>query len=220
MAMIPRLLPLALALLSLGSANAHSVWIESHEGKLLVRFGEVGTEHEKSPGHLDSLELPKASDGKGANIATEKGVDFFLLKDAAPAKPAVATTAFPVMEKPATATKPASARWPQFYARWHVAGSPVTTPVMKLDILPAEEAGKATVYYQSKPLAGVEVILTQPDGKEKYLTSGADGVVTFTPAGKGLHALRVAGYSETATGTYQEKTYTVISHNSSVAWVE
>ncbi|RYD23052.1 MAG: hypothetical protein EOP88_05710 [Verrucomicrobiaceae bacterium] len=207
----------AFAALSVTAASAHSVWIETVEGKLVVRFGEVGVEHEKSPGHLDELSLPTAKDAKGEKIETEKAADHFLLKAAKPENSAVIFTMFPVMERPATETKPASARWPQFYARWQVAGAAVE-PVSALDIVPAKEGGKATVYFKGKPLPAVEVVQILPDGKEKYLTTGADGTVTFTAEGKGLHVLRVAGYSENTTGTHEGKNYTVISHNSSVAW--
>lgn len=217
-----RIFLLASAALSFGNASAHSVWIEQLEGKLLVRFGEVGDNYEKSPGYLDKLELPAAVDQKGGKLAVEKGADFFLLKDTAPTAPSVASTAFPVMEKPATDTKPASARWPQFYARWHVAGTEVAAPVpvSTLDIVPSMEGGKATVYFKGKPLPEAELTLIQPDGKEVDLKADAAGVVKFSSAGKGLHVLCVAGYSETADGTYQDKSYTVISHNSSLAWVE
>lgn len=207
----------ALAIFSTSLASGHSVWIESKEGKLLVRFGEVGEKYEKSPGYLDQLVLPHAADVKGAKIAVEKGADFFLLKDAAPTTASVICTSFPVMEKPATDTKPASARWPQFYARWQVAGASAE-PVSTLDIVPAAEAGKATVYFKGQPLPEAELTLIQPGGKEVDLKADGDGVVKFTAEGKGLFVLAVAGYSETASGTYQDKDYTVISHNSSLAW--
>lgn len=207
----------ALAALSVNVASAHSVWIESLEGKLVVRFGEVGTDYEKSPGYLDQLELPKVADAKDGKITVEKGGDFFLLKDAKPAESSVISTKFPVMEKPATDKKPASARWPQFYARWQVAGA-AATPVSTLDIVPAAEAGKATVYFKGKPLAEAELTLIKPDGKEVDLKADGEGVVKFTAEGKGLFVLSVAGYSETVGGTYEGKNYTVISHNSSLAW--
>lgn len=209
-----RLLLSTFAALSVTAASAHSVWIETFEGKLVVRFGEVGTEYEKSPGYLDQLELPKAANSA---ITVEKGKDLFLLKEAKPEEASVISTKFPVMEKPATEKKPASARWPQFYARWHVAGAPVT-PVSVLDIVPAAEAGKATVYYKGKPLPEAELTLIKPDGKEVDLKADAEGVVKYTAEGKGLFVLSVAGYSETASGTYEGKNYTVISHNSSLAW--
>lgn len=207
----------ALAALSVTAASAHSVWIETVEGKLVVRFGEVGVEYEKSPGRLDQLALPAAKDAKGAKIDSEKASEYFLLKNAKPAEPAVISTMFPVMEKPATGTKPASARWPQFYARWQVNGA-VVEPVSTLDIVPAKEGSKATVYFKGKQLPAIEVVQILPDGKEKYLTSDASGVVIFTAEGKGLHVLKVAGYSETVNGTHDGKNYTVISHNSSLAW--
>lgn len=209
-----RLFLTALAAISVNAASAHSVWIETLEGKLVVRFGEVGTEYEKSPGYLDQLELPKPVD---ARITVEKGKDLFLLKNSKAEEASVISTKFPVMEKPATDKKPASARWPQFYARWQAAGAPVT-PVSTLDIVPAAEAGKATVYFKGKPLPEAELTLIRPDGKEVDLKADGEGVVKYTAEGKGLFVLSVAGYSETASGTYEGKNYTVISHNSSLAW--
>lgn len=208
---------MTLAALSVNAASAHSVWIESLDGKLLVRFGEVGEKYEKSPGYLDQLALPKATDVKGGTIAVEKGGDFFLLKGAKLTEPSVVSTMFPVMEKPATDKKPASARWPQFYARWQVDGA-AATPVSNLDIVPATEAGKATVYFKGKPLPDAELTLIKPDGKETDLKADGEGAVKFTAEGKGLFVLAMAGYSETVSGTHEGKNYTVISHNSSLAW--
>lgn len=213
----------ALAALAIHSAAAHSVWIETMDDKLVVRFGEVGEKNEKSPGYLDSLSLPEATtapqtaDKKGEKISVEKGVDFFLLKETKPGQASVISTIFPVMEKSATDDKPASARWPQFYARWHVAGT-AASPLSTLDIVPATEAGKATVYFKGKPLPEAELTLIQPGGKEIDLKADAEGVVKFTAETKGLYVLSVAGHSETVNGTYQDKNYTVISHNSSLSW--
>ncbi len=209
-----------LAAFSVGQVSAHSVWIETVEGKLVVRFGEVGEEYEKSPGYLDKLQLPVAVNGtKSAPVAVEKASEFFLLKDAALTEPTIVTTMFPVMEKPATAEKPASARWPQFYARWQVAAAAVKT-VSALDIVPAAEAGKATVYFKGKPLPEAKLELIQPDGEEVELKADSEGVVKFSSKGKGLHVLLLAGHSETVNGTHDGKNYTVVSHNASLAWNE
>lgn len=209
----------ALACFASGSASAHSVWIEKSEDKLVVRFGEIGDSYEKSPGYLDELTLPEVALPVGGKIAVEKGKDFFLLKEAAPAGPVVISTIFPVMEKPATAQKPASARWPRFYARWQVAGA-TSEPVSTLDIVPGKDEGTATVFFKGKPLPDAELTLIQPGGKETDLKADASGAVKFTAEGHGLFVLTVAGHSETAEGTYLDKKYTVISHNSSLAWVK
>lgn len=207
------------AAFTIGAASAHSVWIESHEGKLVVRFGEVGGKFETSPGYLDSLESPAAmiapatADQKAEKVTTEKAADFILLKEVATDKATVLSTNFPVMGK---AEK---ARWPQFYARWQAPATP-GVPVSTLDIVPTAEAGKATVFYKGKPLPKAELTLLQPDGKEKDLTANDEGVVTYTAEGKGLFVLSVAGYSETSSGEHAGKAYTVISHNSSLSWVQ
>ncbi|MES2658111.1 MAG: hypothetical protein V4689_05805 [Verrucomicrobiota bacterium] len=209
-----RFLLAALAAISVNLASAHSVWIESLDGKLLVRFGEVGEMHEKSPGALDKLVLDYAINAKGEKVAAEKGVDFFQLT---PKQACAIAASFPVMEKPAQGDKPASARLPCFYARWHVVGA-AALPVSMLDIVPAQETGKATVYFKGKPLPAAELTLIKPDGKEIDLKADGEGEVKFTAEGKGLFVLLVAGYSEAATGNHEGKSYTVISHNSSLAW--
>ncbi len=209
----------ALALFSGNLASAHSVWIETLDGKLVVRFGEVGSDYEKSPGYLDQLLLPKVVVPAAEKVTVEKKADFFLLKEAAPAEAVVVSTIFPVMERQATDNKPASARWPQFYARWQVAGAPAE-PVSTLDIVPGKENGTATVYFKGKPLPDAGLTLIQPDLKEVDLKADSAGVVKFKTEGKGLFVLTVAGHSETASGTYLDKNHTVISHNSSLAWVE
>lgn len=121
----PRFLGLlALLLIATPFARAHSVWIEDTPDKqLVIRFGEPGSEHEKSPGHLDSLSLPVAwttgSDGKPASFAVEKKSDHFLMVEAAPSAAVAGETRFPVFKR---GQRPASL--PHFYVRWQPADAP------------------------------------------------------------------------------------------------
>src|SRR5262245_123621 len=41
-------------------SHAHTVWLESLNGQLVIRFAEPDGRYEKSPGHLDSLTAPAA----------------------------------------------------------------------------------------------------------------------------------------------------------------
>ena len=97
---------------------AHEVWIEdTPDGQVVVRFAEYGDDFEKSPGALDSLELPAAfaydTARKPKLFATEKKADHFLISTASPTDRAHIETGFAVMARGGS-----HGRKPFFYARW------------------------------------------------------------------------------------------------------
>lgn len=200
-------------------ALAHSVWIEdTSEKQLVVRFGDLGGEIEKSPGALDRLSHLVAwtpgEDSKPSPFNVEKKSDHFLFAGASPAAPALAETGFPVMGKEG---KPASK--PHFYVRWHPAGSSApATPALTLDILPTATPGEFQVFFRGQRLPGAVVTVHGGKDEEKApkLTADTEGVFKFTaPAGI---ALLTCNHKEQLTGFAAGKTYAITSHNAALTW--
>ncbi|MEK7948968.1 DUF4198 domain-containing protein [Luteolibacter soli] len=211
-----------LASLLLASASlAHSVWVEpGPDGTLVVRFGELDGEVEKSPGHLDSLGtpagvvLPAAKDAKP--LDSQKKSDHYTLGEAKPDQALVAETAFPVM---AFEGKPA--RRPVFYSRWLPSGGDkvAAQPALTLDIVPTGNPGEVRVYFRGKPLPDTKAQLNAPNGSHTPLKTDAEGIVKFTTDEPGRWVLTVPGYSEPLPGFANGQSYAVASHNASLSWV-
>ncbi|HEY1120037.1 MAG TPA: DUF4198 domain-containing protein [Haloferula sp.] len=203
------------------SALAHSVWVEpGPDGALVIRFGELDGDVEKSPGHLDSLEAPAAVvlpvSEEAKRLASEKKSDHYTLGGANPDQSLVAENAFPVMS---FGGKPA--RRPLFYSRWLPAGGDKVAgqPSLTLDIVPTGNPGEARVYFRGKPLPDTKAQLNAPNGSHKPLKTDAGGVVKFTTDEPGRWVLTVPGYSEELPGFANGQPYAVASHNASLTWV-
>ncbi len=217
------------AMLALQSASAHQFWLETTEdGKFIARFGEAGEngkkpEYEKSPGVLDKMQgvsvwsmYPAKSGIEPELYKVAPKEDGFLIEEASSKLPLLAQTSFPVRKREATAERPASASYTTAFARWQpkgVVGEPTTT----LDLIPAAESGKATVYYKGRPVAGVKVTLFSPIAEPLALESDAEGSVSFKAEGKGDFVLW-AHHSEPAAGTYLGSAYTALSYMVCLSW--
>lgn len=212
-----RFLIAAFALCAAHSASAHAVWLEVSAAKnVIMRFGE-GDEYEKSPGLLDNFSLPVVVSSPKREV--EKKEDHFLLKGSEATQPVVISTTYnKVRKKEAKEGVPASASLTIFYARWFVPGI-AAEPAADFDIVPAKEGGKATVYFQGKPLAGAKVRLKPAGGETVKLEADAIGVVTFTATAPGSYTLQ-ANNPEKKAGTHQDVAYDTISHNVSVTWTQ
>jgi hypothetical protein len=214
--MIRQLFLAALTLMMVGNvttAHAHSIWIESKDGKLVIHFAEPGSELEKSPGYLDSLTSPVAFIFvTSAPIAVEaaKKTDYFLLVNASPTNTACAESSFTVR----------GGRKPIFYARWQPSGTGAGTPLLTLDLVPTGKAGEARVYFRGKPLGNVTATLRTPDEKEQEVTADAEGLLRFSSNQSGLHLLTIAHYREPTAlaGFHEGVAYQETSHNCALTW--
>lgn len=214
---LPRLsLVLAGLLTAAPLALAHSVWIEDTSDKqLVVRFGELGGDIEKSPGHLDSLSLPVAwktgEEGKPVSFTVEKKSDHFLLVGADPAGAVFGETRFPVMQR---GKRPAS--WPHFYVRWQPARATApAVPALTLDILPTGTPGEFRVYLRGEPLPNA-IVQVHGGGKEVDLKADAEGRFLFA-AQSGL-VLLTCNHKENLKGFSAGAAYEVTSHNTALSW--
>jgi hypothetical protein len=202
-----------LAMFAAMAAEAHSVWIEPVDEKLVVRFAEPDGKLEKSPGHLDSLYPPAAfiivTNSPQAVDAPKKS-DHFLLTGASPTNAACLETIFSVR----------GGRKPYFYARWQPAGTGggAGVPLLTLDLVPTGQPGEVRVYFRGQPLGGIKATLRTPDEKEAELTADANGFLHFQSNQSGQHLLTIAHHRETLSGFYLGQPYQQISHNASLTW--
>lgn len=219
--LLSSLLVLATGLSCAPLAPAHSVWIEDNaDQQLVVRFGEVGGDVEKSPGYLDALLLTTAwvadQDGKLDELLVEKKPDHYLLGNADGNKPTLGETNFSVMQR---GKNPGI--WPILYVRWQPAGAPPPhEPSLTLDLLPTATPGELRVYFRGQPLpnAVVKVLgLGEEEGKETKLTADAEGRIRFTPEKPGLVALS-CNHREKAPGFTRGKGYELASYTIALSW--
>lgn len=205
------ILALFVAILSAFPALAHTVWIESKDGHLAVRFAEPGNEFETSPGYLDSLSPPEAFiivTNAPVSIEALKKNDHFLLTATASTNVACLETAFTVR----------GGRKPYFYARWQPANGGAGAPLLNLDLVPTGKAGEVRAYFRGKPLGGITATLRGPDGNEQAIKADSDGFLRCTPGQAGLYLLTVAHYRELIPGFYHGIAYTETSHNCALSW--
>jgi hypothetical protein len=201
----------ALALFTVHSTFAHSVWIEPKAGQLVIRFAEPGDDFETSPGQLDNLSAPAAfilvTNAPKSVVAT-KQTDGFPLTGAFATNIACAETTFTVR----------GGRQPNFYARWQPAGAGEAKPLLTLDLVPTGKPGEVRVYFRGQPLGGIKATLRTPDGKDTELTADADGFIHFEPKQSGQYLLTLAHHREPLAGFHNAVAYKETSHNCSLVW--
>lgn len=202
-------------------ALAHSVWIEpTAEGVLVVRFGELDGSYETSPGHLDALLSPHSfalsETGGPISLDASKQQDGYRLEKSSASAVTGIETEFSLMAR----GEPKITRRPSFYARWQPEGWAAGTPRLTLDIVPADEPGTARVYFRGKPLAGAQVKLHLPAGRESTMTADGQGLVKFEARETGRWLLLLSRHSEDLPGFVHGQGYDVHSHNASLCWVQ
>lgn len=196
---------------------AHSVWIEPlASGELAVRFAEPDGKLEKSPGHLDELQLPAAWKNSGTNpqpVSVEKKSDHFRLASITASEAIQIETAYPVMTSPGR-----PGRRPFFYARWHPPGAGPAAPGLTLDLVPTGKPGEVRAFFRGKPLPGVKATLRTPDEKERELTADSEGLFRFESTQAGVHLLSIARHRESLPGFAGGLAYELTSHNAALTW--
>jgi hypothetical protein len=204
------------ALLALAATTAfpHSVWIESADGKLVIRFAEPGKKFEKSPGHLDSLSGPATfvviSRTNATRVEATKSTDHFLVEGGAVTNVVGAETIFTVR----------GGRKPHFYARWQPAGAGAADPLLTLDLVPTRTRGEVRVWFRGQPLGGIKATLRMPDENEQEITADANGYLRFKSTQRGQHLLTIAHHREPIGGFHYGRPYQQTSHNAALTWHE
>lgn len=207
---------------SLESAAAHQLWIEKGEkGGFVVRFGEAGSngkkpEYEKSPGVLDKMQgvsvwtmFPVKSGIEPELYKVKPLEDGFAVEEASEKLPLLVQTTFPVRKREATADRPAMASFTTAFARWQPKGVEAE-PVATLDLIPAADGGKVTVFYKGKPAPNVNVVVFGPSSEPVQGKSGDDGSVEIKESEGDLVVW--AYHSEPAEGIYLGSKYTGLTY--------
>lgn len=210
-----------MSLMAAFPALAHSVWIEpTADGVLVVRFGELDGSFETSPGHLDALSLPHSfalsEKGEPTSLDASKQKEGYHLEKSSASAVTGIETEFSLMAR----GEPKITRRPSFYARWQPEGWAAGAPRLTLDIVPADEPGTARIYFRGKPLAGAQVKLHSPTGRENTLTADGQGLVKFEATKPGRWLLLLSRHSEELPGFVHGQGYDVHSHNASLCWVQ
>ena len=178
------------------TASAHQIWIEQAEGRgAMVRFGEFGENlREASPGLLDKFRQPTATlhSAQGEKRGdVVKGADGFRVPfEAGPGETILAEdAAYPLYT------------WKQGdreTTNWfHPAARLVTSfeeqpPRLALDLVPAGEPGRFTLYYKGKPRPKTKVALVTQSGWMKEATTDENGEVAFDLPWKGRYVAEVS----------------------------
>jgi len=209
----PLFIALACFVLTSFCAQAHSVWIEPKDGRLVIRFAEPGEKFETSPGFLDNLSAPNwfiAGSTKPVAMEASKSAEYFAMAETPSSKAVCVETTFTVR----------GGRKPIFYARWQPADAGAGTPSLNLDLVPTGKEGEVRLYFRGKPLADIEATLRGPDDKEQGLKADNEGYIRFTAKQSGQYLLTVAHYREPLAGFYGGAPYKETSHNAALTWVQ
>lgn len=211
----------AIALMFCGltpQAFAHSVWIEPLSGELVIRFGELDGNIEKSPGHLDKLSMPVSIayvTNTPSVLSVAKKADHFSLAGVAPTNVVCAESTYAVMTTPGN-----PGRRPIFYARWHPPGSGPGVPLLTLDLVPTATKGEVRVYFKGEPLPGIKAVLRTPDEREQEVTASSEGLIRFPADQTGQYHLSIARHRETQKGFFAGREYGLTSHNAALTWIQ
>jgi hypothetical protein len=187
---------LGLALGLATSASAHQIWIEQPDGgNAVIRFGEFGENlREASPGLLDKFGKPAGvlvSAAGERSAAADKLADGFRLPfkaregDAIVAEDAV---------YPLYTWKQADRETINWF---HPAARLITTfaeqkPRLVLDLVPAGQPGRFTLFFKDKPRPKTKVTLVTQSGWAKEGTTDEQGQVAFDMPWKGRYVAEVS----------------------------
>lgn len=112
----------------------------------------------------------------------------------------------------------------EYYAKYLDAAHPgfkafARDESLPLDIVPGTAAGEKrplTVVFQGKPVAGGEVVVLDPAGKEEKLTTNDKGEVEITSGAKGVYSIR-AKFEVEKPGSENGKEYKKVVHYCTLA---
>jgi len=195
------LLPLVSALMFIGSAQAHQVWLEQTAKSANLYFGEFGENlRETSPGLLDKFVKPSAtlagSKGEQPLTLTKGDKSYVLSGRAAKNETIYAEEAnYPAFERK-DGEKVTRSIWTPA-ARLITSNAPVE-PKLTLDIVPTGKQGEFKVTYKGQPLPKAKVGIIVQSGWGKEAHSDEQGLVHFDTPWAGTYVLEVHHSDKTA----------------------
>jgi len=196
-------------LASLGTAQAHQVWLENNGGQAQLFFGEFNDNlRETSPGALDKFlatpTLAQQTASGTQQLSGQRNAAGFSYNAASQAKTLFASAAYPLIDRskrnePALLWVPA-ARWVATPAQ------AVAANAQALDLVPTGKPGQLMVSFNGTALPKTKVQIVAPSGWSREAQSDEQGRVNFALPWKGLYVAEVH-HSHKQGGEAQGKSY-------------
>lgn len=196
-------------LASLGTAQAHQVWLENNGGQAQLFFGEFNDNlRETSPGALDKFlatpTLAQQTASGTQQLSGQRNATGFSYNAASQAQTLFASAAYPLIDRskrnePALLWVPA-ARWVATPAQ------AVAANAQALDLVPSGTPGQLMVSFNGMALPKTKVQIVAPSGWSREAQSDEQGRVNFALPWKGLYVAEVH-HSHKQGGEAQGKSY-------------
>ena len=163
----------------IGSAAAHSIWVEREGDGARIYFGEFDENlREGSPGLLDRLKPEAKVAGSDKALKVDKQAGFFAVAGPLAKDDSIVAENVAITErrgdKPTKVLNRLGART--------VADFKELPAVNTLDIVPAGKPGLFKVFYQGKPLAKAKAELIAESGWKREFKTDEQGAVRSDPA--------------------------------------
>lgn len=207
---IHRHIALATLLLpSLGSVQAHQVWLENAEGQAQLFFGEFHDNlRESSPGTLDKFlgtpTLVQRTAAGQEELVGQRTAKGFAYRTSPNAHTLFVVASYPLIER--SQRNEAALLWVPA-ARWVATPSQsVSANDKALDLVPTGQNGQFKVVFNGQVLPKAKVQMVAPSGWAREAHSDAQGTVHFDLPWKGLYVAEVQ-HKDKTTGQAMGKSY-------------
>lgn len=187
----------------IGSAAAHSIWIEREGDGARIYFGEFDENlREGSPGLLDRLKPEAKVAGSDKALKLDKQATFFAVAGPLAKDDSIVAETVSIYErrgdKPTKVLSRLAART--------VADFKEQAPVTTLDIVPAGKPGLFKVFYQGKPLAKAKAELIAESGWKREFKTDEQGTFEAPLPWRGGYVIEVA-HTDATPGKLGEEAY-------------
>ena len=187
----------------IGSAAAHSIWVEREGDGARIYFGEFDENlREASPGMLDRLKPEAKVAGSDKALKVDKTARFFAVAGPIGKDDSIVAENVAVTErrgdKPTKVLTRLGART--------VADFKEQAPINTLDIVPAGKPGLFKVFYQGKPLAKAKAELIAESGWKREFKTDEQGAFEATLPWRGGYVIEVQ-HSDATPGKRGEEAY-------------
>ena len=187
----------------IGSAAAHSIWVEREGDGARIYFGEFDENlREASPGLLDRLKPEARVAGSDKALKVDRQAGFFAVAGAMGKDDSIVAENVAITErrgdKPTKVLNKLGARY--------IADFKEQAPVNTLDIVPAGKPGLFKVFYQGKPLAKAKAELIAESGWKREFKTDEQGAFEAPLPWRGAYVIEVQ-HSEATPGKLGEAAY-------------
>jgi len=186
-----------------GTAAAHTIWVEREGDGARLYFGEFDENlREGSPGLLDRLKPEAKVAGSDKPLKLDKQATFFAVAGPLAKDDSIVAENVVVTErrgdKPTKVLNRLGART--------VADFKEQAPANTLDIVPAGKPGLFKVFYQGKPLAKAKAELIAESGWKREFKTDEQGTFEATLPWRGGYVIEVA-HTDATPGKLGEEAY-------------